>query len=422
MKKIIAGAVLLIALFMAVSSQPPISEKTEVSVPAKPAESDNSKKTILSEIKGSIKKGETFFNIFKKYKLDIAELFLIREAAADVHGLRALHPGQQYKITVDKNEKVNSLEYCINDDAILNITRTGEGFQARKIPVNYEKKILQIGSVIKDNLISSLGEGRENLVLALELSDIFAWDIDFTTDIRNDDTVKIVVEGLYLDGQFKKYGDLLSAEFTNDGQVYKAYRFENYGKSGYYDETGKSFKKAFLKAPLNFRRISSYYSGKRYHPVLRTYRPHHGVDYSAPSGTPVSAIGDGKIIFAGNKGGYGRLVGIRHPNGYETFYGHLSRIDKGIRSGTKVDQGEIIGYVGSTGLATGPHLHYEMKINNRAVNPLSIKMPRAESIPGKLIAEFKSFRDQMDTQLASIKPPVFAFAVKTGDKQHSDSL
>ncbi len=173
---------------------------------------------------------------------------------------------------------------------------------------------------------------------------------------------------------------------------------------------------------MNFRRISSYYSGNRFHPVLRIYRPHHGVDYSAPAGTPVSAIGDGKIIFAGDKGGYGRLVGIRHPNGYETFYGHLSRIDKGIRSGTKVDQGEIIGYVGSTGLATGPHLHYEMKINHRSVNPLAIKMPRGESIPGKMMSEFRSFRDLMDTQLASIKPPVFAFAVKTRDNIHSDSL
>ncbi len=241
MKKVFVGAVLLIALFLVFKSQPPVSYKTDTSVTAKLAEVDKSNKTIFSEIKGSIRKGETFFNIFKKYKLDLSELFQIREAAADVHGLKELHPGQQYKITVDDNEKVNSLEYRINDDSILNITRTSSGFHARKIPINYEKKILHIGRVITDNLISSIGEGRENLVLALEMSDIFAWDIDFTTDIRNDDMVKIVVEGLYLDGQFKKYGDLLSVEFTNNGQVYKAYRYENYGKVGYYDETGKSF-------------------------------------------------------------------------------------------------------------------------------------------------------------------------------------
>jgi murein DD-endopeptidase MepM/ murein hydrolase activator NlpD len=422
MKKIFVGAFMLIALFLVVKGQPPVSDKTDTPGTAKPAEVDKIENTIFSEIKGRIAKGETFFNIFKKYKLDISELFLIREAAADVHELKELHPGRQYKITVDDNEKVSSLEYRINDDAILNVTRTASGFYAEKIPIKYEKKILHIGSVIRDNLISSLGEGRENLVLALELSDIFAWDIDFTTDIRNNDEIKIVVEGLYLEGVFKKYGDIQSAEFTNDGQSYKAYRFSNNGRTGYYDDNGKSFRKAFLKAPLNFRRISSYYSKNRFHPVLRTYRPHHGVDYSAPTGTPVSAIGDGKIIFAGNKGGYGRLVGIRHPNGYETYYGHLSRIDKGIRSGTRVDQGDIIGYVGSTGLATGPHLHYEMKINHRSVNPLAIKMPRGESIPGKLMAEFRSFRDRMDTQLASIKPPVFALAEKTRDNLHSDSL
>ncbi len=422
MKKIFIGVFLFVALFPILRSQLPGTYKTDKSGSARPAENENDKKTIFSEIKGSIRKGETFFNIFKKYNLDISELFMIREAAADVHGLRELHPGRQYKITVDNNEKINSLEYRINDDAILNITRTASGFYAEKIPINYEKKILHMGHVIKDNLISSLGEGRENLVLALELSDIFAWDIDFTTDIRNDDSVKIVVEGLYLDGAFKKYGDILSVEFTNNGQVYKAYRFVNNGKAGYYDDNGKSFKKAFLKAPLNFRRISSYYSGNRFHPVLRIYRPHHGVDYSAPMGTPVSAIGDGKIIFAGEKGGYGKFVGIRHPNGYETFYGHLSKIDKGIRSGTKVDQGEIIGYVGATGLATGPHLHYEMKVNHRSVNPLTIKLPRAESISGGLMAEFRSFRNQMDTRLVSIKPPVFAFAEKMRDDLHSDNL
>ncbi|MBI5665554.1 MAG: hypothetical protein HZC49_10800, partial [Nitrospirae bacterium] len=186
MKKILIGVVLVLALFL-IFGQLPDTYKTEKAGAARPAV-ETIKRTIYSEIKGSIKKGETFFNIFKRYGLDLTELFMIREAAADVHGLKDLHPGQQYTITVDDNEKVNSLEYRINDDAILNITRTASGFSAKKVLVNYERKILHIGSVIKDNLISSLGEGRENLVLALELSDIFAWDIDFTTDIRNNDT------------------------------------------------------------------------------------------------------------------------------------------------------------------------------------------------------------------------------------------
>lgn len=420
MKKVFIGVVLLTALVLISRNHVSLTDNPEISIPEQPVQEDQ--KTVYSEIKGSIQKGETFFNIFKKYKLDLAELFQIREAAADVHMLKELRPGRQYKITVDGNEKINSFEYWINDDDMLNIKRTETGFYAEKVSVTYEKKTLHLGHIIKGNLISSLGGGRENLLLALQLSDIFAWDIDFTTDIRNDDDVKIVAEGLYLDGVFKKYGEILSAEFTNNGQVYRAYRFEDKGKAGYYDDNGKSFKKAFLKAPLNFRRISSNFSNNRFHPVLKTYRPHHGVDYSAPTGTPVSALGDGKIVFTGQKGGYGRLVQIRHANGYETLYGHLSKIDKKISNGTRVVQGQIIGYVGQSGLATGPHLHFEVRINNKSVNPLTVKLPRGESIPSTLTAEFRIFRSQMDTRLASIKSPVFSFAEKKQEPLHRENL
>jgi murein DD-endopeptidase MepM/ murein hydrolase activator NlpD len=247
-----------------------------------------------------------------------------------------------------------------------------------------------------------MSEGKGNLMLALQLSDIFAWDIDFSTDIRNDDVFKIVVEGLYLNGEFKKYGEILSAEFVNKGETFSAYRFENDGRVDYYSSEGKSLRKAFLKAPLSFRRISSYFSRGRYHPVLKIYRPHHGLDYAAPTGTPVSAAGDGAVLFAGRKGQYGNLIIVRHSNGYKTYYGHLSRIGKGVRKGTRVDQGEVIGYVGATGLATGPHLHYEMRVNNRPINPLSLKIPHGKAIPASLMADFRKFKNEMDVKLASI--------------------
>jgi murein DD-endopeptidase MepM/ murein hydrolase activator NlpD len=166
---------------------------------------------------------------------------------------------------------------------------------------------------------------------------------------------------------------------------------------------------------LNFRRISSYYSGRRLHPILKVYRPHHGLDYSAPVWTPVSALGDGKVIFAGYKGGYGKLVIIRHHNGYETYYGHLAKITKNIRTGKTVGQGQVIGNVGNSGLSTGPHLHFEIRINNHPVNPLHVKLPRGESVPENLMADFRRFRSQMNTQLASITPPVFAFTEKNRD-------
>lgn len=370
------------------------------------------------EIRSTVRKGETFYDIFRKYRLDISDLFKLKEAAADVHGLRTVKPGNEYRIIVDEqNGSINSMTYRINDEYILALKRAETGFMAEKVCIEYEKKIEQIGADIKDNLISSIGEGREKTMLALQLSDIFAWDIDFSSDLRKDDTFRIIVEGLYLDGEFRKYGDILSAEFVNDGRVYRAYRFEHDGKADYYDADGKALKKAFLKAPLNFRRISSHFSYKRFHPILKKYRPHHGLDYAAPSGTPVSSVGDGRVVFAGYKKSYGRFVEIKHPNGYKTCYGHLSKIKKGISRGKTVEQGEIIGYVGATGLATGPHLHYEFKVGNKPVNPLKAQIPNGISVPETLLPQFAKSREIMDKRLASTAIPYYAKAgLKDGRK------
>ncbi|MDH5201686.1 MAG: peptidoglycan DD-metalloendopeptidase family protein [Nitrospirota bacterium] len=401
MRKAVMAVILLGIAFLII--------RTNLIITDKPEQSPCPDKD-YREICGTITRGETLFDIFKRYSLDIKELFYLKEASANIHKLRELYPGRPYKIIVDENNKINSFTYWINEDSILNIKRNESGFCAEKKDVEYERRIKHIGGTIKDNLILSMGEGKENLMLALQLSDIFAWDIDFTTDLRNGDTFKIVVEGFYLDGEFKKYGEILSAEFLNNGEIYYAYRFEYDGKVDYYDAEGKLLKKAFLKAPLNFRRISSGFTGKRLHPILKIYRPHHGLDYAAPSGAPVSAIGDGTVTFAGYKGQYGKLVVIKHPNNYKTYYGHLSKIEKGITKGIKVTQGQIIGYVGTTGLSTGPHLHYEIRINNKAVNPLAVKMTRGTSIPKPLIARFIRLKSEMNAQLALIIPPVFAFA------------
>ncbi len=366
------------------------------------------------EISGSIRKGETLFDVFKRYQLSLEDFFRIREASASVHRLRQVCPDQPYTIRVDDKDRVTDFEYWIDDDSILSITRNETGFIAEKKPIVYEHRLLHIGGVIQDNLIVSMGGSRDSLMLALQLSDIFAWDIDFTTDLRNGDTYRIVVEGLYLDGDFKKYGDILSAEFVNDGTVSAAYRFTVGGMTDYFDRDGRSLKRAFLKAPLSFRRISSGFSRSRYHPVLKIRRPHHGIDYSAATGTPVSSIGDGTVIFAGRKGQYGNLVILRHPNGFLTYYGHLSRFSKGVRAGRKVGQGEVIGYVGSTGLATGPHLHYEIRVGNRPVNPQQVALPRGTAVSADLREDFQHQVRTMDTQLAAIAPAAYAKAETKG--------
>jgi len=314
---------------------------------------------------------------------------------------------------------VNSFIYWIDDNSILNITRSDSGFYAEKVPIAYEKRILYMDRAIEDNLISSAGEGKEGLMLALNISDIFAWDIDFTSDLRNGDTFRAIVEGLYLEGEFKKYGEILCVEFMNNGKTYQAYRFEYEGKADYYDSKGKTLRRDYLKAPLSFRRISSTFSKGRFHPILKRYRPHHGLDYAAPTGTPVSAIGSGTVVFSGIKGDYGKFLIIKHPNGYKSYYGHLSKIEKNIRIGVRTEQGQIIGYVGATGLATGPHLHYELRINDKPVNPLTVSLPRGKQIPANMVPEFRQFRNEMDSQLASINPP--AIEVSNRMLKKSDS-
>lgn len=407
MRKLVIALVFLLVAFLTIRGNLKILKSTEISGTQQESEQDKYK-----EINGTIRKGETLFDIFKRYSLDLGDLFKLREASAAVHKLKELYPDRPYKIILDENDRINSFVYWINDDTILNITQKGEYFSAEKIPVAYEKRTLHLGGIIKDNLISSMGDSRENLLLALQLSDIFAWDIDFNTDLRNDDEFKIVVEGLYLNGTFRKYGNILSAEFRNNGEAYRAYRYELDGNTDFYDEEGKSLRKAFLKAPLSFRRISSSFSRGRYHPILKIYRPHHGLDYAAPSGTPVSAAGNGTVLFAGYKGQYGKMLILRHNNGYKTYYGHLSRIGKGIKNGSRVDQGMVIGYVGSTGLSTGPHLHYEMRLNNKPINPLKLKIPRGTAIPERLMADFRQVRSKMETELTSILPGKFQFTEK----------
>jgi murein DD-endopeptidase MepM/ murein hydrolase activator NlpD len=399
MRNILIVFSITVAVFLVIHSHSGKNEKMR--------ELDNN----CREICGTVQEGETFFDIFKKYRLDITDLFKLKEAAADVHRLSTLRPGNEYRIILDdQNGSINSITYRIDDDYILALKRAETGFMAEKVCIEYEKRIEQVGGAIKENLISSIGEGREKIMLALRLSDIFAWDIDFSSDLRKDDTFRIIVEGLYLDGEFRKYGNILAAEFMNDGRLFRAYRFNHDGKADYYDADGKALKKAFLKAPLNFRRISSHFSYKRFHPILRTYRPHQGLDYAAPSGTPVSSVGDGRIVFAGYKESYGMFVEIKHPNGYKTCYGHLSKIKSGIRRGKTVEQGQLIGYVGATGLATGPHLHYEIKVGNKPVNPLIAQMPNGISVPETLLPQFAKLREMMDKRIASTAIPYYAEA------------
>lgn len=336
-------------------------------------------------VAGVVQPGETLDTIFDKYKLDRKELHEIFTKAKDFYNLSRLSVGSIYSFDLNNKHMIQRLQYGIDDESYLDLVKTPEGFNAERVNIEYIRRAGFLFINIADNLISSMPSShKEYLRLALELSDIFAWDIDFSNDIRNGDSVKLIVEELWIGDIFKGYGNILAAEFLNNGVLYKAYRFEGDGYTGYYDEEGKSLRKTLLRSPLKFKYISSYFDKNRFHPVLRIYRPHLGVDYAAPLGTPVSSAGDGIVLSSGYRGEYGKMVNIRHGGSFETLYGHLSRIPLKIKKGTKISQGDIIGYVGATGLATGPHLDYRITLNGRFVNPLKIQLPRGESIPKKV--------------------------------------
>jgi murein DD-endopeptidase MepM/ murein hydrolase activator NlpD len=367
-----------------------------------------------SLITGVVQQLDTLDAIFDKHALNKVDLSEIIKSSKSTYNLSKLSVGNVYSFDINKKENtVQDIQYEIDDYSYLKVTRTPEGFKAERVKVEYTKKIGSLFINIKDNLIFSLpNTSREYLKLAFKLSDIFAWDIDFSSDIRNNDSIKIIVEELWIGNVFKGFGNILTAEFFNNGTLHKAYRFEYDGYADYFNDKGKSLRKTLLKSPLRFKYISSGFSRRRLHPILRIVRPHLGVDYAAPTGTPVSAAGDGTVMYAGYKGQNGKMVRIRHNSGLETFYGHLSRIPKRIRKWVKISQGDIIGYVGTTGLSTGPHLDYRIKRNGMFVNPLTVKLPRGKSIPKHLIAEFRQLVEYMDVKLASLTRPFIAFSVK----------
>ena len=234
----------------------------------------------------------------------------------------------------------------------------------------------------------------------MELAGIFGWDIDFALDIRQGDSFAVIYEEVFLDGEKVRDGDIIAATFSNRGESYQAIRYTDASNhTDYYSPDGHSMRKAFLRTPVEFSRISSRFSLGRKHPILNTIRAHKGVDYAAPRGTPIKATGDGKVIYRGVKGGYGNVVIIQHGSSYSTLYGHMSRFARGVHSGSHVKQGQIIGYVGSSGLATGPHLHYEFRINGVHRNPLTVKLPDAQPLPKQYMADFQMHANQLVASL-----------------------
>jgi murein DD-endopeptidase MepM/ murein hydrolase activator NlpD len=305
--------------------------------------------------------------------------------------LTRIFPKDTIRILTDDNGKLQALRYEIDPETYLMIERENGELAANEYKHNIEKRNAHALGTIESSLFLAANKAGISENIIMELAGIFGWDIDFALDIRKGDSFKVLYEEIYRNGEKIKDGDILAAEFINDGEVYRAVKYTNpkTDRAEYYTPEGKSMRKEFLRTPVNFTRISSRFTTKRYHPVLHRFRSHKGVDYAAKRGTPIRAAGDGKVVFKGKKGGYGRVVMIQHGSKYTTVYAHLNSYNKHIRVGKKVKQGQTIAYVGSSGLATGPHLHYEFRVNGAHRNPLTVRLPSSEPIPKSYLDTFE---------------------------------
>ena len=368
-------------------SETPVTEADSDQV-AVSDETNEPKESLLSI---EVKKGDNLSRIFTRAGFSQQTLANILALPGVKSKLTRVHPGEVFSFRKNGNNDLLELQYIINPVDTLVIHQKDSRFRAEVVSNEMELRLAYGAATIETSLYGAKEEAGLNNRLIVKLSEIFQWDIDFIMDVRQGDRFSVLYEEQYIEGKKIGLGDIVAASFTNQGKTYTAVRYENKeGKTAYYSPEGRSMHKAFLRAPLSFSRVSANFSYKRKHPILNRIRSHLGIDYAAPTGTPVRASGDGKIKFLGRNGGFGKLVVINHGKKYQSKYAHLSRFARGLKKGSKVKQGQIIGYVGSTGLATGPHLHYEFLVNGRHKNPKTVKLPHAKPINKTELAYFRA--------------------------------
>lgn len=356
-----------------------------------------------------IKSGDTLDKLFRRHQLDLGHLSTIARLDEAKAQLRRIKPGDVFEITHDDGQLV-SMYSKLDLTSALQVERADTGFVATIVERPIEKRKRMAYGVIESSLYESGADAGLSDKLIMNVAGIFAWDVDFVLDIRSGDNFYIQWEEIWQDGEFVTDGEIVAAEFNNNGRTNRAIRFvDDSGRSDYFTPDGHSVRKAFLRSPVDFR-VSSSFNPNRRHPVLKTVRPHRGVDYAAPSGTPIKASGDGKVIYRGVKSGYGNVVILQHGGNITTLYAHMSRFASKARNGSRVRQGQTIGYVGATGLVTGAHLHYEYRINGVHRNPRTVKLPQAAPIADKYRQQFlaasgpilEELEDFKRTQLATV--------------------
>lgn len=336
-----------------------------------------------------IQRGDTVASLLARLQIDDSQASQVLRNNPQARALYQLVPGKVVRANATASGKLMSLRY-LNGGNLVSVDRKGDDFIVKQDAAQLERRVQMKSAEIRNSLFGATDAAGLSDAVATQIAEIFSTDIDFHRDLRKGDRFSVVYEVFCDRGEPVKTGRVLAAEFVNQGKAYSAVWF-NYAENegGYYTADGKNLRKQFLRSPLEFSRITSGFTTARFHPVLQTWRAHKGIDYGAPSGTRVKATADGVVELAGRSGGYGNVVVLRHQSKYTTWYGHLSGFAKGVHKGKRVSQGEVIGFVGATGLATGPHLHYEFRINDVHQNPLRVAMPSAPPITPELKPRFE---------------------------------
>lgn len=349
-----------------------------------------------------VARNDTLDALFRRNGLSISDLAEMLDIPLASEPLRRLMPGDRLSV-VHQGSAIMRLERELRDDALLEISRAPDGFVATEIPREIEIRVVGRHGVVKSSLFEAGMAAEIPDGIIMRMAGIFQWDIDFILDVRTDDHFTLLYEERWREGELLGTGSILAAEYVNRGTAYRIARYTDPdGHADYYSEDGRSVRKAFVRAPVEFSRISSNFNPNRRHPVLNTIRAHRGVDYAAPSGTPVIAAGDGRIVQRGSNGGFGNSVTIQHGGNITTLYAHLSKF-AGPRRGDRVSQGQVIGYVGQSGLATGPHLHYEYRLNGAHRNPRTVELPPAEPVPDAHRAQFNAVSSTLWSQLDAFR-------------------
>ena len=397
-----------VAGILAIASWPrqeaPTSVDLTALVASQPAESATPTGTdeeFPENVAYTVQRNDTLDRIFRSVGVDMAALAELRQRPEVRRALDIVRPGDVITFThIDGT--LQSLNRQISNTLTLSVARSDDGFAVNYVENPLETEIVGRRAQITSSLfVAGQNAGMSAETIMTLANQIFGWDIDFALDIRQGDEFSVLYEQKFQDGEYVNDGRVLAAEFVNQGKTHRAVWFQSQDGEvqGYFTPEGKGMRKAFLRAPLDFTRMSSGFNPRRKHPISGVVRAHRGVDYAAPTGTPIWSAGDGRIKFAGRKGGYGNVVIVDHGKGVNTLYGHMSRFGKAARSGRSVKQGDIIGYVGATGAATGPHLHYEYQVKGVHKNPATIPLPRTE-IPSGYLAEF---RGQSESALAKLQ-------------------